>query len=292
MSGTMSSTGSPRTVPGSEHATFKVVEDADADVLIVAAEDRTGLSNGPLRHFSRRLAELPLVLHGRTNRERRDVRRLRRRRCGREAPDHLGVMSHYDTAIWYTGNDFVTRESGRGPGNVAARERHDPRDACVLERGWQPPLHRAVRRRGRERGRRDAVLRPCIEHPMCQRGWPRQRPLPGLLRQERLPPVLLGGYIYNYNAGTAPDGQPYPIEGVGDPFTGLDWMLQRCGQRQQPGPHRVVGHDEQHPAGRRFPQFDSDAPAAWVTGFGGTVRALRRRPSTCIRRWPTSPTSG
>ena len=33
---------------------------------------------------------------------------------GRKAPDALGVLSHYDAVVWYTGNDIVTREPG-GP---------------------------------------------------------------------------------------------------------------------------------------------------------------------------------
>ena len=35
---------------------------------------------------------------------------------GRTAPDNLGVLSHYDAVVWYTGDDVVTREPGWGPG--------------------------------------------------------------------------------------------------------------------------------------------------------------------------------
>ncbi len=34
---------------------------------------------------------------------------------GRTAPDNLGVLSHYDAVVWYTGDDVVTREPGGGP---------------------------------------------------------------------------------------------------------------------------------------------------------------------------------
>ena len=37
---------------------------------------------------------------------------------GRTAPDSLGVLSHYDAAAWYSGDDIVTRTAGRGPGNA------------------------------------------------------------------------------------------------------------------------------------------------------------------------------
>ena len=38
---------------------------------------------------------------------------------GRTAPDNLGVLSHYDAVVWYTGDDVVTREPGWGPGNAS-----------------------------------------------------------------------------------------------------------------------------------------------------------------------------
>ena len=37
---------------------------------------------------------------------------------GRIAPDALGVLSHYDAVIWYTGDDVVTRTAGPGAGNA------------------------------------------------------------------------------------------------------------------------------------------------------------------------------
>ena len=40
---------------------------------------------------------------------------------GRKAPDPLGVLSHYDAVIWYTGNDLLTREPGQGARDRASR---------------------------------------------------------------------------------------------------------------------------------------------------------------------------
>ena len=91
--------------------TFEVVEDADADVLIVAAEDRTGVSQIPnyasttdpnyLSYYAD-----AVTASGRTF----DVYDTDAN--GRTSPDHLGVLGHYDTVVWYTGNDLVTREPG------------------------------------------------------------------------------------------------------------------------------------------------------------------------------------
>ena len=36
---------------------------------------------------------------------------------GRKAATFLGVLSHYDAVVWYTGDDIITREPGWGGGN-------------------------------------------------------------------------------------------------------------------------------------------------------------------------------
>ena len=40
---------------------------------------------------------------------------------GRQAPDPLGVLSHFDAVIWYTGDDYLTREPGQVPGTGTSR---------------------------------------------------------------------------------------------------------------------------------------------------------------------------
>ncbi len=47
------------------------------------------------------------------------------------APDPLGVLSHYKAVVWYTANDFVTREpwqvAGTGTSRLALDEQIDVR---------------------------------------------------------------------------------------------------------------------------------------------------------------------
>ena len=38
-----------------------------------------------------------------------------------QAPDLLGVLSHYDAVVWYTGDDYLTRRPGQPPGTGTAR---------------------------------------------------------------------------------------------------------------------------------------------------------------------------
>ena len=86
-----------------------------------AGADRRG---GGLHGRLARLARPPRLDTSRlrecARRQRHRVRRLRRRRARPGRPDHLGVLSHYDAVIWYTGDDVITREPGWGPGNAPA----------------------------------------------------------------------------------------------------------------------------------------------------------------------------
>ena len=98
----------------SESFTYQAVEESDDDVLILASEDYTGASpvqaGGPnyLSFYEDALA---------ANGTGYDVYDVDAR--DRIAPDSLGVLSHYDGVIWYTGDDVVTREPGWGGGNAS-----------------------------------------------------------------------------------------------------------------------------------------------------------------------------
>ena len=72
-------------------------------------------------------AELPPVLHRCPGGH--PARRVRLRRQGRKAPDPLGVLSHFDAVIWYTGNDNVTRRPNAGRGGPGGASHHH---RCVI----------------------------------------------------------------------------------------------------------------------------------------------------------------
>ena len=107
----------------SESFTFKVVYDAKgtrSGVLLLAAEDYTGNSPGipyagPL-YLDAHLATLrangiePVVY---------DVDAK-----GRVAPHPLGVLSHFDAVVWYSGKDLIPRDPTQGPG-TASKLAHD-----------------------------------------------------------------------------------------------------------------------------------------------------------------------
>ena len=93
--------------------------DSNADVLVLAVEDYSGNSALP-PYDDTTQPELPVVLHGRAGDTPHDVYDYDAE--DRKAPDPLGVLSHFDAVIWYTGNDNVTRV-GPTPG-VADLEAH------------------------------------------------------------------------------------------------------------------------------------------------------------------------
>ena len=90
-----------------------MVSDTGNKVLVVAAEDYTGRLAGPEPSPSTRDYYLDAL---KANGIDADVYDVDAR--GRIAPDQLGVLSHYDAAVWYPGDDIVTRRAGTGPGNA------------------------------------------------------------------------------------------------------------------------------------------------------------------------------
>ncbi len=108
----------------SQSFTYEVRSNTGNRVLVLAAEDYTGNSSSPAYpstsgpffddYYTDALAANGLAA---------DIYDVDAE--GREAPDPLGVLSHYDAVVWYTGNDLLTRGPGQGPGTGVARLAND-----------------------------------------------------------------------------------------------------------------------------------------------------------------------
>ena len=94
----------------SDSFTYQAVSDSNDDVLVVAAEDYTGAS--PAQTTGPNYVDYYVNAID-ANGYDADVYDVDAR--GRTAPDQLGVLGHYDAVVWYTGEDVVTRPTGRGP---------------------------------------------------------------------------------------------------------------------------------------------------------------------------------
>jgi hypothetical protein len=200
--------------------TYHLASDDAADVLILSMENYTGGSpgyadkSGPnyLSSYTSALQALGVSY---------DVWDVDAG-GGLHAPSPLGVLSHYKAVVWYTGDDFVTREPGQGPGTGADKVAQDVQMAVrdFLNEGGKLLLT------GREAG---GQYFGGLEYP--QFGGP--TPIAGgycsgdvTVADTCIPlsndffQYWLGGYIYATGSGVDADGNVFDAVGTGDPFSG------------------------------------------------------------------------
>ena len=208
----------------SDSFTYSAVKETTNRVLVLAAEDYTGASPlqtpGPhyLSYYTDALA---------ANGVGSDVYDVDAN--SRVAPDALGVLSHYDAVIWYTGDDIITREPGWGPGNasrLAMQELLQVRD--YLNEGGRV-LYTGKYAGHEYAGGHGTQRYDPFENKQCSDPTisPRCRPLGG--SGDGLNDVIeywFGAGTINEDAGTNPDtGNLYDVTGVADPFTGMTWSF-------------------------------------------------------------------
>jgi Zinc carboxypeptidase len=185
-------------------------------VLVLAAEDYTGISpvykqRGPL-YLSYYLSALAANGLG------ADVYDVDAN--GRRAPSHLGVLGHYDAVIWYTGDDILVREPGMVPGTTSRLAN----DEILAIRAYLNEGGRLFRT-GQNAGFGEAfgyefnleTNAPCNPDDSGEDGC---EPLQNDFMQ-----YYLGAYLYNDEAGTAPNGQLFDVVGVDNPFESLTWSF-------------------------------------------------------------------
>jgi Immune inhibitor A-like, MAM domain len=197
---------------------------------------------------------------------------------GRTAPDNLGVLSHYDAVIWYTGNDVVTREPGWGPGNasrLAMQELLEVRDFVndggrVLytgqRAGQQYTTALGTQRydpfENKQCSADAAVLRRCLA--LSGSGNSQGDPIE----------YMFGAAITSPGGGFDPEtGAPFDIAGIADPLSGLE--LSRNGpesaDNQAIDSSFIATGDflkVTDPADS-FPQFESTPAAEYESGISG-----------------------
>ena len=110
--GWRSGSRAPATAANSDSFTYTARSRSAARVLVVAAEDYSGISPPYKKPDPSYLSYYldALAANGIAG------RRLRRRRQRPQGADPLGVLGHYDAVIWYTGDDIITRDAGWCPG--------------------------------------------------------------------------------------------------------------------------------------------------------------------------------
>nr|WP_286329180.1 M14 family zinc carboxypeptidase [Agromyces marinus] len=253
----------------SDSFTYEAVSESGADVLVLAAEDYTGASPvqaaGP-HHLSYYTDALD------ADGTSYDVYDVDAR--GRIAADALGVLSHFDAVVWYTGDDIVTREPGWGGGNasrLAMDEILNVRDFMneggrVLYTGdWAGSQY--TPNVGTQ------YFDPTSANEQCRiAGGPppaKCKPLGGAgdLTNDVLQ-YWLGAYLAVDSAGLDDQGDVFDALGVDVPLDGLGWGFNGAdsAQNQFHTNSFITTSGILDPAD--YPQFDSWVAARWDRAGG------------------------
>ncbi|MGH3860104.1 M14 family zinc carboxypeptidase [Actinokineospora sp.] len=259
----------------SDSFTYQVASNSDRRVLIVAAEDYTGAS--PAKPGVTAPQYLSFYMDALTaNGVAFDVYDVDAR--GRTAPDNLGVLSHYDAVVWYTGDDVVTREPGWGPGNasrLAMQELLEVRDFVndggrVLYTG-----QRAGQQYTQALGTQlydPFENRQCSSDPAVRA---RCLALSGSGNSQGDPiEYFFGAAITTPGGGSDPNtGDPFAINGIDDPLAGLTMTINGAdsAQNQASNSSFITTGDfleVTDPQGS-FPHLESWPAAEYLSGLAG-----------------------
>lgn len=250
----------PGTGPvSSEPFTYTVAEDIGGDVLILAAEDVTGVS--PVQGVTTaKYADdyaAALTAAGYTS----DVYDVDAR--ARTAPHHLGVLSHYDAIVWESGDDIITRAPGQ-PGGTAAKLAQDleltVRD--YLNEGGKALVTGQFNQFGQGTG--PAYFYSPTAPPECT-----VRANPCLPLENDFLQYWLGAYNYVSDGGTDPDtGNPFPVEGDSGAFDGFAGTFNGGDSADNQGHTASLLTTSSFLPEAEFPQFASSEPIEWVRPGG------------------------
>ena len=206
----------------SDSFTYQAAVESDNRVLIVANEDYTGASPvqtpGPhyLSYYQDALTANGIGF---------DVYDVDAR--GRNASTALGVLSHYDAVVWYTGDDVITRNAGWVGGNasrLAMDQVLNVRD--YINEGGR--VLYAGQNAGAQfmRSVTTQLYDPTAEKAQCTtlpQPQPRCKLLAGAPAGDGVNDVLeywFGSYLMNFGAGLGEDNVN-DVLGVGSPFEPL-----------------------------------------------------------------------
>jgi hypothetical protein len=271
--------------------TYKQAVDTRNRVLIVATEDYTGAS--PVQAGVTAPQYLSYYQEAlKANRLDSDVYDVDAR--GRKAPTYLGVLSHYDAVVWYTGDDIITREAG-WPGGTASRlamdEIYEVREFMnngggVLYTGKYATTQYVGGYLYDPIGGAASCADPTVTY-RCQFtfGSPSSDGINDVIE------YFFGARLVNDDAGTAEDGSLFPVKGTDTPFSwfgGVSWAFGGESANNQDHSNSFIPISAlEHPRCIRSSRA-SHRPA----GTGRTGRSSRTAaPTTSTRTSRTSRTS-
>jgi Zinc carboxypeptidase len=245
------------------------VEKANANrVLILADTDYTGTSNFPAYPAGTTSppsldAYTTAVTNAGYSFDTYDVDEL-------GAPDHLGVLGHYEAVIWYTANDLLSRIPGQ-PGGTGAETQAN---TMMLEvRAFLNEGGRLLYT-GRHAGWQFANAfdyNPVSTPPLCDNVD--QTVNDGcLLLSDDFMQYWLGAYLFVEDGGADEDGNSFTVSGLDPPYTSAasdPWEINQSFDPGRGATNQSFVTTSSILKTDTYPQFTSTAPAKWDTGVGG-----------------------
>ncbi|WP_283137405.1 M14 family metallopeptidase [Rhizohabitans arisaemae] len=240
----------------SANFTYRVAADIGGKVLILAAEDVTGLS--PVQGVTTaKYADdhaTALTAAGYTS----DVYDVDA--AGRKAPHPLGVLSHYKAVVWETGDDIIPRETTQVGGTVA-------RLGIDIELAVRDYLNEGGKlvHSGKYASFAQAAdggyyFQPDTAQPEC--AVPSDPPCLPVLNDFQQ--YYLGAYVNVSDGGTDGNtGTPFPLKGAANGFAGFNGSLNGGDSaNNQDHTASLVSTSAILPPDR-FPQFATGAAVQW-----------------------------
>jgi Zinc carboxypeptidase len=260
----------------SDSFTFHVDKATANDVLILADTDYTGTSNFPAYTAGDGVPPFlsaytdAVTASGRTY-DVYDVDAMG------AAPDHLGVLGHYDAVIWYTANDLLSRIAGQ-PGGTGAETLAN---TMMLEvRAFLNEGGRLLYT-GRHAGWQFANAfdyNPVSTPPLCD-AVDLEANDGCLFLSDDFLQYWLGAYLFVEDGGTdrgdpatTDDDKAFPMAGADVPFAGAPsspWTINQTFAAGRDATTQSFITTSSILKTGTYPQFTSTAPGEWVTGIAG-----------------------
>jgi hypothetical protein len=193
------------------------------------------------------------------------------------APDHLGVLGHYDAVIWYTANDLLSRVAGQ-PGGTGAETQANT--MMLQVRAYLNEGGRLLYT-GRHAGWQFANAfdyNPVSTPPLCD-AVDLEANDGCLFLSDDFLQYWLGAYLFVEDGGTnrgdpetTDDDTAFPVAGTDVPFVGATsspWTIDQAFAAGRDATTQSFITTSSILKTDTYPQFTSTAPAEWVTGIAG-----------------------
>ena len=186
------------------------------------------------------------------------------------APDHLGVLGHYDAVIWYTANDLLSRVAGQ-PGGTGAETRANT--MMLQVRAYLNEGGRLLYT-GRHAGWQFANAfdyNPVSTPPLCDAVDLTANDGCLFLSDDFLQ-YWLGAYLFIEDGGADADGNSFVVDGVSAPYataTTDPWTIDQSFAAGRDATNQSFITTSSILKAADYPQFTSTAPGEWHTGVAG-----------------------